>query len=565
MADQPFDGDSAARAGWERGRLSDAKRSAPLTRQPFQTAAEIPLADLYDSSDLADLNPPFDPTRDLGFPGDFPFTRGIHPTMYRSRPWTMRQYAGFGSAEDSNRRYKFLLASGQTGLSVAFDLPTQMGRDSDHPMAVGEVGRTGVAICSLDDMESLLEGLPLDRISTSMTINATAAILLCLYVAVADRRGIPRTALAGTIQNDILKEYIARGTYIFPPAGSMRLVADTFAFCHQELPRWNTISISGYHIREAGSDAIQEVAFTLANGIAYVEAAIGIGLGVDDFAPRLSFFFNSHSHLLEEVAKFRAARRLWARLMRDRFGARDPRSQMLRFHAQTAGSTLTASQPLNNVVRTTIEALAAILGGAQSIHTNGYDEALALPTESSARLALRTQQILAFESGVGDVVDAFGGSYAVEALTTEIETRAGAILARIDQAGGMIAAIESGIPQREIERRAFEHQRALERGDRVVVGQNRFVDDTPAGSDPDVPPLHHPDPGIERRQRERLAHLRETRDGVPVARAIAEIEVVARGPGNLIPAILDAVKHRATLGEISDALRNVFGEHRPRS
>jgi methylmalonyl-CoA mutase N-terminal domain/subunit len=564
MADRPSDEDRAARAGWERGPLTAAKLTAPSTRQPFQTAAEIPLEDLYDAGDLANLNPPFDPDRDLGFPGDFPFTRGIHPTMYRGRPWTMRQYAGFGSAEDSNRRYKFLLSSGQTGLSVAFDLPTQMGRDSDHPIAVGEVGRTGVAICSLDDMEILLDGLPLDRISTSMTINATAAILLCLYVAVADRRGIPRTTLAGTIQNDILKEYIARGTYIFPPAGSMRLVADTFAFCHQELPRWNTISISGYHIREAGSDAVQEVAYTLGNGIAYVEAALGVGLAIDDFAPRLSFFFNSHSHLLEEVAKFRAARRLWARLMRDRFGARDPRSQMLRFHAQTAGSTLTARQPLNNVVRTTIEALAAVLGGAQSIHTNSYDEALALPTESSARLALRTQQILAFEAGVGDVVDPLGGSYAVESLTTEIETRARAILARIDQAGGMIAAIEAGIPQREIERRAFEHQRALERGDRVVVGQNRFADDAPADAVADIPPLHHPDPEVERRQRERLARLRATRDGAQVATALVDIEAVARGSGNLLPAILNAVNHRATLGEISDALRHVLGEHRPR-
>ncbi|MBC8132752.1 MAG: methylmalonyl-CoA mutase, partial [Deltaproteobacteria bacterium] len=411
------------------------------TNAPIRTAAEIPVSEVYTATDLADLKPPFDPERDLGTPGTFPFTRGIHPTMYRGRPWTMRQYAGFGSAEESNRRYKFLLASGQTGLSVAFDLPTQMGRDSDHPLAAGEVGRTGVAICSIDDMEVLLADLPLDQISTSMTINATAAILLCLYVAVADRRGLSRAALTGTIQNDILKEYISRGTYIYPPGPSMRLVADTFAFCHRELPRWNTISISGYHMREAGSDAVQEVAFTLANGITYVQTALAAGLALDDFAPRLSFFFNAHSHLLEEVAKFRAARRLWARIMRDRFGTTNPRSQTLRFHAQTAGSTLTAQQPLNNVVRTTIEALAAVLGGAQSIHTNGYDEALALPTESSARLALRTQQILAFESGVGDVVDPFGGSYVVEALTTEIETRAAEILRRIDQMGGMIAAI----------------------------------------------------------------------------------------------------------------------------
>jgi methylmalonyl-CoA mutase N-terminal domain/subunit len=531
--------------------------SAPEIR----TTAGIPLATVYDDSDLTRLEPPFEATRDLGQPGAFPFTRGVHPTMYRARPWTMRQYAGFGSAEESNRRYKFLLASGQTGLSVAFDLPTQMGRDSDHPLAAGEVGRTGVAICSLDDMETLLGDLPLDRITTSMTINATAAILLALYVAVADSRGVPRRTLGGTIQNDILKEYIARGTYIYPPAGSMRLVADTFAFCHRELPRFNTISISGYHIREAGSDAVQEVAFTLGNGIAYVEAALGAGLPLDDFAPRLSFFFNSHSNLLEEVAKFRAARRLWARIMRDRFGATNPRSQMLRFHAQTAGSTLTAQQPLNNVVRTTIEALAAVLGGAQSIHTNGYDEALALPTEASARLALRTQQILAFESGVGDTTDPLGGSYAVETLTTQIEARAHAILARINDLGGMIPAIEAGLPQREIEARAFDHQRATETGERVVVGQNRFTEDEAGAYQMD---LHRLDPQIERGQHERLARLRRTRDGNAVGQAIADITSAARGLGDLMPLILRAVKLRATLGEISDALREVFGEHRPR-
>lgn len=531
-----------------------------------RTTAGIPLATVYEAGDLSRLNPPFEPDRDLGPPGVFPFTRGIHPTMYRGRPWTMRQYAGFGSAEDSNRRYKFLLASGQTGLSVAFDLPTQMGRDSDHPLGAGEVGRTGVAICSLDDMETLLADLPLDRITTSMTINATAAILLAFYVAVADRRGVSRAALGGTIQNDILKEYIARGTYIYPPAPSMRLVADTFAFCQQALPRFNTISISGYHIREAGSDAVQEVAFTLGNGIAYVEAALGAGLPLDDFAPRLSFFFNSHSNLLEEVAKFRAARRLWARIMRERFGATNPRSQMLRFHAQTAGSTLTAQQPLNNVVRTTIEALAAVLGGAQSIHANGYDEALALPTEASARLALRTQQILAFESGVGEVVDPLGGSYAVEALTTQIEVRARAMLDRIDGLGGMIAAIEAGVPQHEIEARAFEHQRATETGARVVVGQNRFTDDDDRDGPESAPPmeLHRPDPEIERGQRERLARLRRTRDGAAVAGALAGITAVARGGGALMPLILRAVNLRATLGEISDALREAFGEYRPR-
>jgi methylmalonyl-CoA mutase, N-terminal domain len=554
--------------------------SAPRTSSPasgaetspdpgsVRTPSDIPLRVVYGPPGAA--APP-------ELPGQFPFTRGIHPTMYRGRPWTMRQYAGFGSAEESNRRYKFLLASGQTGLSVAFDLPTQMGRDSDHPLARGEVGRTGVAISSLEDMRVLLDGLPLDRVSTSMTINATAAILLCLYVAVADERGVPRAALTGTIQNDILKEYIARGTYIFPPAPSMRLVADSFAFCRDALPRWNTISISGYHIREAGSDAVQEIAFTLGNAIAYVEAALAAGLSIDEFAPRLSFFFNAHAHLLEEVAKFRAARRIWATLARDRFGARDPRSTMLRFHAQTAGSTLTAVSPLNNIVRTTIEALAAILGGAQSIHTNAYDEALALPTEESARLALRTQQILALESGVADVADPLGGSYAIEALTDEIEARARAILGTIDGFGGMVRAIEAGWPQREIERRAYEHQRALEMGTRVVVGQNRHQDGGPgevggsAGADggggdaaPARPvPLHRSDLAGEVLQKERLLHLRETRDHRDVAAALAEVERTARGAENLLPAILRAVEAHATVGEISDSLRTVFGEHRP--
>jgi methylmalonyl-CoA mutase N-terminal domain/subunit len=516
-----------------------------------------------DADDLTAQVPPFDPARDLGAPGAFPFTRGVHPTMYRGRPWTMRQYAGFGSAAETNQRFKFLLASGQTGLSVAFDLPTQMGRDADDPLAAGEVGRTGVAIGTLDDMELLLADLPLDQISTSMTINATAAILLCLYVAVADRRGIPRRSLAGTIQNDILKEYIARGTYIYPPGPSMRLTADVFAFCRDELPRWNPISISGYHMREAGCDAVQEVAFTLADGIAYVEAALAAGLAIDTFAPRLSFFFNAHAHLLEEVAKFRAARRLWARLMRDRFGARDPRSQMLRFHAQTAGSTLTAEQPFNNVVRTTIEALAAVLGGAQSIHTNGFDEALALPTEASAQLALRTQQILAFESGAADIVDPLGGSYAIETLTNEIESRARALIEGIDARGGMIAAIEAGYPQREIERQAFAHQRAIESGARVVVGQNRFRDAPGAASTGGALSLHHLDAGAEQGQRERLAAARAARDAVQVAAALSAVEETARGPENLVPVILRAVASRATLGEISQSLRRVFGSYQP--
>jgi methylmalonyl-CoA mutase N-terminal domain/subunit len=526
----------------------DKKSGSPPERS---TSAGLPLAVVYEPAGGA---PP-----ELARPGEFPYTRGIHPTMHRGRPWTMRQYAGFGTAAESNRRYKFLLSSGQTGLSVAFDLPTQMGRDGDHPLARGEVGRSGVAISSLDDMHVLLDGLPLDRVSTSMTINATAATLLCLYVAVADERGIPRAALSGTIQNDILKEYIARGTYIYPPAPSMRLVADTFAWCRDEVPKWNTISISGYHIREAGSDAVQEVAFTLADGIAYVEAARARGLEVDAFAPRLSFFFNAHSHLLEEIAKFRAARRLWARVMRDRFGARDPRSLMLRFHAQTAGSTLTAQQPLNNVVRTTIEALAAVLGGAQSIHTNGYDEALALPTEESARVALRTQQILAYETGVADVVDALGGSYALEALTGEIEARAAAVIAEIDAKGGMVAAIEAGWPQREIERRAFEHQRAVESGGRVIVGVNRFADDGPTADTP----LHRLDPALEAAQGERLARFRAARDGAAAAAATRALAEAARGTANLLPCILQAVKARATLGEIADALRAVFGEYHP--
>jgi methylmalonyl-CoA mutase, N-terminal domain len=515
------------------------------------TSAGIPLATVYE---------PGETPAEIGRPGEFPYTRGIHPTMHRGRPWTMRQYAGFGTAAESNQRYKFLLASGQTGLSVAFDLPTQMGRDGDHPLARGEVGRSGVSISTLDDMQVLLADLPLDKISTSMTINATAATLLSLYVAVADERGLPRSALSGTIQNDILKEYIARGTYIYPPAPSMRLVADTFAFCRDEVPRWNTISISGYHIREAGSDAVQEVAFTLADGIAYVEAARAAGLAVDDFAPRLSFFFNAHAHLLEEIAKFRAARRMWARIMRERFGAKDPRSLTLRFHAQTAGSTLTAQQPLNNVVRTTIEALAAVLGGAQSIHTNGYDEALALPTEESARVALRTQQILAHESGVADIVDPLGGSYALEALTNELEARATALIGEIDARGGMVAAIEAGWPQHEIERRAFEHQRAVESGARVIVGVNRFGDSAGAA---DRGGLHHLDPSLEQAQVARLAQFRAARDEAATRGATAALAEAARGTANLLPCILRAVKARATLGEIADALRAVFGEYRP--
>ena len=533
----------------------------PIARpieKPIETSAGIPLAEVYDEASLSGRTPPFDPARDLGRPGEFPFTRGVHASMYRGKLWTMRQYAGFGTAAESNRRYKFLLASGQTGLSVAFDLPTQMGRDADHPLARGEAGRAGVSISSIDDMHALLEGLPLETVSTSMTINATAATLLCLYVAVADERGIGRDKLSGTIQNDILKEYIARGTYIYPPAASMRLCADSFAWCARELPRWNSISISGYHIREAGSDAVQEVAFTLADGIAYVETARAAGLPVDSFAPRLSFFFNAHAHLLEEVAKFRAARRLWARIMRDRFAAKDPRSQMLRFHAQTAGSTLTAVDPLNNIARTTIEALAAVLGGAQSIHTNGYDEALALPTETSARVALRTQQILAHESGAGDVVDPLGGAYAIEALTSEIEGRAEALIAEIDRRGGMVAAIEAGFPQREIEGRALAHQRAVETGGRVIVGVNRFND----GAQQAAPPLHRTDPTLEAARAAELGRLRNTRDATKLSDALRRLAEAARGPDNLLPPLLATVKARATLGEIADVFREIFGEYR---
>ncbi len=556
-ADDP----TSRRARWQREVLDKAKQKAPVRAAAQTTTSGVRLDDLYDSTNLTAAVPAFDPERDLGFPGEFPFTRGVQPTMHRGRLWTMRQYAGFGSAEESNRRYKFLLASGQTGLSVAFDLPTQMGRDSDHDLARGEVGRTGVAISTLDDMRALLDGLPLDRISTSMTINATAATLLAFYVAVADERGIPRRTLDGTVQNDILKEYIARGTYIYPPAASMRLVADVFAFCRDELPRWNSISISGYHIREAGSDAIQEVAFTLADGVAYVEAAVKAGLAVDDFAPRLSFFFNAHSHLFEEVAKFRAARRLWARIMRDRFGAQDPRSMMLRFHAQTAGSTLVAVQPLNNVVRTTVEAMAAIMGGAQSLHANGYDEALSLPTEISARLALRTQQVLAHESGLGDIVDPFAGSYAIEALTTEIETRATAIIQRIDELGGMVAAIQLGEPQRDIERRAYEFARAVEDKRRIIVGQNEFTEA------PSAPERAADRPGVDARieetQRARVQRFRTAQDTTAVAAALASLAAAARDTGNLVAATLDAVKAQATLGQIADTLREIFGEHQP--
>jgi methylmalonyl-CoA mutase, N-terminal domain len=498
----------------------------------------------------------WDAEREVGFPGQFPFTRGIYPTMYRGRLWTMRQYAGYGTAVESNRRYRYLLSQGQTGLSVAFDLPTQIGMDSDHTLARGEVGKVGVAIDSLEDMETLFDGIPLDGVSTSMTINATAAILLALYVAVAKKQGANLRRLSGTVQNDILKEYIARGTYIYPIRPAMRIVTDIFAWCRAEIPNWNAISISGYHIREAGSTAVQEVAFTLANAIAYVESAIAAGLQVDEFAPQLSFFFNSHNGLLNEVAKFRAARRLWARLVRDRFGASDSRSMLLRFHAQTGGSTLTAQQPENNLVRVALQALAAVLGGCQSLHTNSLDEALALPTEQSALLALRTQQIIAHETGVANTIDPVAGSYAIEKLTNEIESGAEKYIKKIDALGGMLRAIETGYVQAEIQQAAYEYQQAIERGEAVVVGVNRFTED----NGKPIPTLRI-DPEVERSQVARLHALRARRDGAKAKAALAEVERRARTSENLMPAILAAVESYATVGEISDALRRAFGEY----
>ncbi len=497
-----------------------------------------------------------DAAADIGFPGVFPFTRGIQPTMYRGRLWTMRQYAGFGSAVESNRRYRYLLAQGVTGLSVAFDLPTQMGYDSDHPLAAGEVGRVGVAIDSIDDMSDLLDGIPLDRVSTSMTINATAIVLLALYVAVARRQEVDARALSGTIQNDILKEYVARGTYIYPPRASLRIVTDIFAYCERELPNWNTISISGYHIREAGSTAVQEVAFTFANAIAYVQAAIDCGLDVDGFGQRISFFFNAHNDFLEEIAKFRAARRLWARLMRDRFGAQNPRAQQLRFHTQTAGSTLTAQQPDNNIVRVAVQALAAVLGGTQSLHCNGRDEALALPTEESARIALRTQQILAHETGVANTVDPAGGAYLIEELTDRIEEGARQLLDRIEAAGGTLAAIEQGLIQREIQDSAYRAQQKIDSRDSVVVGVNQFTTEERASID-----LLRIDQEVEQRQIERVRRLRTSRDDGPCRSALEAVTLAARGSDNLVPHVIAAVEARATLGEISDAMRSVFGEY----
>ncbi|HET6764043.1 MAG TPA: methylmalonyl-CoA mutase family protein [Longimicrobiaceae bacterium] len=541
----------SGKAAWTARAVDPVLAKHAERRESFNTTSGVPVERLYTPEDVGEV----DHDRDLGYPGEYPFTRGIQPTMYRGRFWTMRQYAGFGTAEETNGRFKLLLEAGQTGLSTAFDLPTQMGFDSDHAMAQGEVGRVGVAIDSLNDMRALLDGIPLDRVSTSMTINATASILLAFYIALADERGLPRSKISGTIQNDILKEYIARGTYVFPVEPSLRLITDIFAFCNAEVPRWNTISISGYHIREAGSTAAQEIAFTFANGLEYVRRALAAGLDVDRFAPRLSFFFASHNDLFEEVAKFRAARRLWARLMRDRFGAGDE-SCKLRFHTQTGGVTLQAQQPLNNVVRVTVQALAAALGGTQSLHTNGYDEALSLPTAQAATLALRTQQILAYEAGVGDTVDPLAGSYFVESLTTAVEEKALEYLDRIEEMGGSAHAIE--FMQEEIHRAAYEFQIAVERADKTIVGVNRFTAEEPRVE------LTQPDfSGLEKSQRQQLAELKASRDPAAVAARLDAIRAAARGTDNLMPHIIDAVKAMVTLGEISDALRAEWGVYRP--
>ncbi|MBI3654169.1 MAG: methylmalonyl-CoA mutase [Acidobacteria bacterium] len=525
--------------------------SKERSEKTAQTTSGIEMKVAFGPEDAA-----IDYQQDLANPGQFPFTRGPYPTMYRSKLWTMRQYAGFATAAESNARYRYLLSQGQTGLSVAFDLPTQMGYDSDHAMAQGEVGKVGVAIDTLEDMETLFEQIPLDKVSTSMTINSTAAILLAMYIAVAKKQNVSPAKISGTIQNDILKEYIARGTYIYPPHPSLRIVTDIFAYCAKEVPKWNTISISGYHIREAGSTAAQEVAFTLADAICYVQAAVDAGLGVDDFAPRIAFFFNSHNQFLEEVAKFRAARRLWAKIMRDRFGAKDARSQALRFHAQTAGSTLTAQQAELNIIRTTIQALAAVLGGAQSLHTNSMDEALGLPTEHAARIALRTQQVIGYESGVADTADALAGSYTIEHLTNEIERLAMEYIQKIDDLGGMLMAIEKGFVQREIERASYTYQLAVEANEQIVVGVNRFTMDEEVRM-----PVLRLDEKLEREQVARVQAVRERRDAKAVEAALHQIAQAARMNDNLMPRILTAVEAYATLGEISDSLRNVFGEY----
>jgi methylmalonyl-CoA mutase N-terminal domain/subunit len=533
--------------------MTEKLKTRPDAAAEIETSSPIPVNPLYTPADLKGS----DYESEVGYPGEYPFTRGVQATMYRTRLWTMRQYAGMGDAEASNKRYKYLLAQGTTGLSVAFDLPTQIGMDSDHPLAVGEVGKVGVAIDSIEDMQRLFADIELTKISTSMTINATASILLALYVAVARRQGGDIRKLSGTVQNDVLKEYIARGTYIYPPQQAMRVITDMFAWAKDNLPDWNTISISGYHMREAGSTAVQEVAFTLGNGMAYVEAAIKAGLDVDQFAPRLSFFFNAHNNFLEEVAKFRAARRMWARIMREHFKAKNPRSWMLRFHTQTAGSTLTAQQPENNIVRTAIQAMAAVLGGTQSLHTNSYDEALALPTEQAARIALRTQQVIAYESGAPQTIDPLAGSYYVESLTNEIEKRAAEYLGKIEVLGGMLKAVERGFVQHEIQNAAYEYQQAVDREQAIVVGVNRFEveEEKPI-------PILRIDPALEAKQVERVRALRAKRDAGPLKTSLASVEDAARSGANLMPRILAAVEASATVGEISDAMRRVFGEYK---
>ncbi|MYC36578.1 MAG: methylmalonyl-CoA mutase [Chloroflexi bacterium] len=538
---------------WREETLSPAVERYPERRESFETDSGLPIDALYAPEDLGDRG--YDYAEDIGFPGEFPYTRGVQPSAYRGRVWTMRQYSGYATAEDTNRRFRYLLEQGQTGLSVAFDLPTQIGYDSDHPLAKGEVGKVGVPISSLEDMETLFDGIPLGRVSTSMTINATASLLLCFYIAAAKRQGATPDQLNGTVQNDILKEYIARGTYAYPPRPSMRLVVDVFKYCAESVPRWNTISISGYHMREAGATAVQELAFTFANGIAYVQAALDAGLKVDDFAPRLSFFFVSQNNLFEEVAKFRAARRIWARIMRDRFGAKDPRSMMLRFHTQTAGVSLTAQQPDNNVIRCTVQALAAILGGSQSLHVNSRDEALALPTEESAQLSLRTQQILAYESGAADVVDPLGGSWYIESLTNDLEAQALDYINRIDDMGGAVAAIENGFQMREIGDAAYRHRQEVESGDRIIVGVNRYNTE-----EPPVEGLMRVDEEAARQQIARLERLRRERDGEAAQAALARLTDAARTDANTVPAILECVEAYCTLGEMSGVLREAFGE-----
>jgi len=537
---------------WTEGTVAKNVARAPERKPEFLTSSGVDVERCF--------TPDFEYPgyhQELGFPGEYPYTRGVQPTMYRGRFWTMRQYAGFGTAHESNERYKYLLSAGQTGLSVAFDLPTQMGYDSDASMSLGEVGKVGVAIDSLADMETLFDGIPLDKVSTSMTINSTAAILLCMYIAVAEKQGVSPEQISGTIQNDILKEYMARGTYIYPPKESMRIITDIFAYCKDHVPKWNTISISGYHIREAGSSAMQEVAFTLADGIAYVDAAIKAGLDVDEFAPRLAFFFNAHNNLFEEVAKFRAARRMWSKIMKERFNAKDPKSQMLRFHTQTAGCTLTAQQPDNNIMRVTLQALSAVLGGTQSLHTNSRDEALALPTEDSVRIALRTQQVIAYESGAADSIDPLAGSFLVESLTDQIEKGALEYIDRIDRLGGAVEAISRGFQQKEIQDSAYAYQKAIEKEELVIVGVNKFTVEGDV-----APELLKVKEAVEIAQKKSLAAMKAGRDHAAVEAALAELATVARGTGNLMPAILSAVKSYATLGEIADVFREAFGTHR---